>query len=1311
MGGMDEMGIFYDHCLETLYPPGMCGMLCNQHTYECRLAEVNEACCTERGNCNGDGIPTNDCPVGCALVFPIFVLECRDHAESQGIAVGPLDTMSTTCESLDAGALVEYAQDLMNQGCSLDFSGQHRRMEKDDEHRQLQIASQWLDSRDPQCTWDDLNDRANEVDDICCTNGMCVSGIPDQCNAMCAIIFHQFTTDCGLVITSILGQDGRVDQLLGFDRTCTDSLDTDALMRAIAGANCNDDVIGRGEICDGAADLNLSFLGTEADSSGNHRGIIKHGDTVLMPTGVHFDGDGDYFTVPTWDYALDATFSISVWMVKEECTAGLYEYLYSHQTDDTVGTDQIAEGGVRNAFVMFYIGCEGQGAVTSTLQGAVMRYWISDDAGTAGVFDYPLHDAGDFDSITDVWTAITYVQTPTGVTAYNDGTPIPTGQLGFPATQPNQANPDPLHFSAPLSALHLSSDLYVGGRADRAGDRHFRGTMAMLMVSNIALTDSQVSCYFHANEDTLAALPPVTPPPSSGEMSCHLAVAAMMGPGQLDVCLPTGGSPVCTGRCGTLFEQIASSCANEPPATVDCGTASCDQRQAASYNANALKSMCAALPPGCEPDNMMPIIESCNLPGGSVPRGWKPECPCDAATLMPLVGCASSFGATVGMTPQYIADIQAAAQTGCIGGAPTLQTVPTDGTSVEGLVRDADGILFQFQAEAGQTYLLDTEVGTLDDTVMELIDMDQQATIAENDDDERATGQLDSYIEWTCPTTGTYFINVYGYAGATGTISLTVTQAEDADDPCSGQAELSESNAVISFTPRGGTEDNQHCLWRIDCRRGVATLSFQRFSTESGYDYVNIYDGRDTQAEQVLHASGPMTDLDRLSYTSSSPMMVIEFQSDESIGAEGFEASYECGTAPPPPATGPTFTPLTIGAPMASGEVVDRGGVWYQFQATQGNTYQIETDAQGLSDTMLELVDSDQRTTLAENDDDSRNGGRLDSYIEWTCPETATYYINVKGYGGSVGTFTVGVTANEGGDPCSGGVTFVANSAVVRYTPEGGTLDSTTCRWTIQCPADNTVDMSFTRFSTESYFDTVTLYDGGQGGESLGSLSGELSNLPQTEYYTTQNQVLVEFTTDASVGANGFEMNYACAGSGSGGLGAAFVTLSTEQYSAGPGISGYQTWRVIATPSGSAANVYTVYGQAGAPMQLPSAYQVAAPFGADTGGTNPAFWAVSSEAQYDSWITVGLTNGDSSSSLASIGLDFNSWADSDYAYTCDDCAVFWMAPDSAPSGDTTLAQFTVRSGSTSQATFGLQGRSRGGAHDWQAHGMQVTIGR
>ena len=32
MGGMKEMGVFYDHCLKSLYPPGSCGTYCNAHT-------------------------------------------------------------------------------------------------------------------------------------------------------------------------------------------------------------------------------------------------------------------------------------------------------------------------------------------------------------------------------------------------------------------------------------------------------------------------------------------------------------------------------------------------------------------------------------------------------------------------------------------------------------------------------------------------------------------------------------------------------------------------------------------------------------------------------------------------------------------------------------------------------------------------------------------------------------------------------------------------------------------------------------------------------------------------------------------------------------------------------------------------------------------------------------------------------------------------------------------------------------------------------------------------------------------------------
>ena len=62
MGGMDEMGAFYDSCLESLYPPGSCGTFCNGHTYDCYRAEIEEACCDEEGtNCPTDTDVPNTC--------------------------------------------------------------------------------------------------------------------------------------------------------------------------------------------------------------------------------------------------------------------------------------------------------------------------------------------------------------------------------------------------------------------------------------------------------------------------------------------------------------------------------------------------------------------------------------------------------------------------------------------------------------------------------------------------------------------------------------------------------------------------------------------------------------------------------------------------------------------------------------------------------------------------------------------------------------------------------------------------------------------------------------------------------------------------------------------------------------------------------------------------------------------------------------------------------------------------------------------------------------------------------------------------
>merc|ERR1712205_81034 len=132
--------------------------------------------------------------------------------------------------------------------------------------------------------------------------------------------------------------------------------------------------------------------------------------------------------------------------------------------------------------------------------------------------------------------------------------------------------------------------------------------------------------------------------------------------------------------------------------------------------------------------------------------------------------------------------------------------------------------------------------------------------------------------------------------------------------------------------------------------------------------------------------------------------------------------------------------------------------------------------------------------------------------------------------------------------------------------------------------------------------------------------------------------------------------------------------------------AGWTTYRMSVDLTGTASNAYTIFGKSTGSLSLPAAYQCATPFGANTGGTNPSFWAVANNAalgfaQYDSWLSAGLTDGDAAGALSSIGIDWDGWtADSGIEVT--DGAVFWMSPDDAPGGDVVVAQLPVTDGTS-----------------------------
>eukprot|EP01052_Picozoa_sp_SAG31_P046680 SAG31_NODE_9023_length_1346_cov_1.318364_1_plen_186_part_00 len=129
------------------------------------------------------------------------------------------------------------------------------------------------------------------------------------------------------------------------------------------------------------------------------------------------------------------------------------------------------------------------------------------------------------------------------------------------------------------------------------------------------------------------------------------------------------------------------------------------------------------------------------------------------------------------------------------------------------------------------------------------------------------------------------------------------------------------------------------------------------------------------------------------------------------------------------------------------------------------------------------------------------------------------------------------------------------------------------------------------------------------------------------------------------------------------------TSLGTHSLPTDQGTSSFTTYTVdVEFDSSRVRNIYTIYGDEHAAMDFPPAYQVAAPFGANAGPTNSAFWQFKPEAQWDSYLTIQLQGGSlpTGTTLSSIGVAFSGWS-LDHGLSVNDGAIFFMEPDKGPS--------------------------------------------
>jgi hypothetical protein len=138
-------------------------------------------------------------------------------------------------------------------------------------------------------------------------------------------------------------------------------------------------------------------------------------------------------------------------------------------------------------------------------------------------------------------------------------------------------------------------------------------------------------------------------------------------------------------------------------------------------------------------------------------------------------------------------------------------------------------------------------------------------------------------------------------------------------------------------------------------------------------------------------------------------------------------------------------------------------------------------------------------------------------------------------------------------------------------------------------------------------------------------------------------------------------------------------------------VGGHSTYALELTPVGDADTIYALYGHAAVPLELPPAYQVAAPFGTHIGGTRSELWAFTPDAEYDSFVFAAADVG--ADKISSIGIDFDSWSPN-AGVSCDNGAVFLLDPNTATPGPLLAAQLTIPAGAGFTVTMGAQGHEK-----------------
>jgi hypothetical protein len=375
-------------------------------------------------------------------------------------------------------------------------------------------------------------------------------------------------------------------------------------------------------------------------------------------------------------------------------------------------------------------------------------------------------------------------------------------------------------------------------------------------------------------------------------------------------------------------------------------------------------------------------------------------------------------------------------------------------------------------------------------------------------------------------------------------------------------------------------------------------VAFTAFSTESGYDFLYVYDGPNTSSTLLGTFSGstlPGT------FTSSTGCLTFRFTSDGSTVSSGWAATISCVACPAWNGNINTSTQnITCPGPV---NFYDDGGNGSNYSASKDYTFTATsaTAGQCLVAAFSSFSTEASYDILKIYDGVGTGGTLIGTYSGSTIPPNATssggsltFVWHSDGSSQSTGwAATISCTACPPPPPPSTNmnntpVSLTCPTSLLFYDSggSGGNYSSSeSYTKTVTASAGSCVSYTFSAFNTESGYDYLSVYDGPSTASPLiGTYAG--TALPPN-YTASGNSLTFRFTSDGSGQYAGWTATVSCANACSGAptagtaaasptaqCGSFTTTLSLSGSSTGCGIT-YQWYQ-----SNAAAGTYTSIGSA-----------------------------------------------------------------------------------------------------------------------------------